>query len=363
LSARLKAELNGGGSGIDIIQWGPTMAGWLAPHMEDHESLITRTAGRQPDWDWDDFLPPIRDMASYRGKLCGVPYRITMGILHYQKPLLEAVGIHRAPATFAELQDAAIATTKAGAPSRYGLGYLARQGPAIVGGWSPFMRSNGGRYYDPDSHAILVNEKPAVEALQFYGELLTKYHAVVPDSITWEFDEIVAGGQTDRYAMAVTLFPYGTLLDDPKLSKTAGRWAWAVTPVGPSGPGSRTTLGGWTFGVPSSSHQKPWAWEFIQFATSKSWMRRSMERGNAPPRLSVLSDPELTRRFGWASVAAEALKTAELDPREPVWPTLEQELRTGISAVLTGQASAQRAMDDVARNWQRSFRRAGIRPA
>ncbi len=36
---------------------------------------------------------------------------------------------------------------------------------------------------------------------------MTKYKVVVPDSITWEFDEIVAGGQRDRYAMTVTLAP------------------------------------------------------------------------------------------------------------------------------------------------------------
>src|SRR5277367_2540723 len=49
LSARLKSELNGGGSGIDIIQWTATYAGWLAPHMEDHEKLLASTASRHPD--------------------------------------------------------------------------------------------------------------------------------------------------------------------------------------------------------------------------------------------------------------------------------------------------------------------------
>ena len=33
LSARLKAELNSGTVGIDVIQWTAPFAGWLAPHM------------------------------------------------------------------------------------------------------------------------------------------------------------------------------------------------------------------------------------------------------------------------------------------------------------------------------------------
>ncbi len=361
LSARLKAELNSGSNGIDIIQWTAVMAGWLSPYMADHDKLLAATASKHPDFDWDDFLPSIRAMATYDGKLCGIPYRTTMGILHYQKTLLEAVGFSRAPQTFAELQQAAIATTKAGASvNRYGLGYLGRQGPALVGSWSPFMRSNGGDYFDPKTHEVLINQKPAVEALQFWGDLMTKYHAVVPDCVTWEFDEIVAGGQNDRYAMAVTLSPYGTLINDPTLSKTGGRWAWDTVPGGTTKDQSRTTVGGWTFGVPKGGRNTEWAWEFIQFATSKAWMRRSIERGNAPPRISVLNDPSVRARFGWAPVAAEALKTAVQDPREPIWPTLELRLRVALSEVLLGQRTAKVALDGVARDWERAFRRAGI---
>ncbi len=73
LSARLKAELNGGGNDIDIIQWTATFAGWLAPHMEDHARLLAAAASRHPDYDWDDFLPAIKDMASYQGN---VPIRL-----------------------------------------------------------------------------------------------------------------------------------------------------------------------------------------------------------------------------------------------------------------------------------------------
>ncbi len=361
LSARLKAELNSGSSGIDIIQWTATYAGWLAPHMEDHEKLLASTAGKHPDFDWADFLPPIQDMASYQGKLLGIPYRVTASILHYQKQLLADVGFNQAPQNWEEFLAALVATTKAGAPNRYGLGIWGRQGPAMVGGFSPFLRSNGGRYFDPKTWAIEINNDKAVEALQFYGDLMTKYKVVVPDAITWEFDEIVAGGQNDRYAMTVTLAPYGTLINDPKLSKTAGKWAWAVMPGAHSRADSSVSVGGWTFGVPTACKNKEWAFEFIQFATSKEWMRRSIERGNAPPRVSVLSLPDVQERFGWAPVLAEAMRTATLEPRDAIWPTMEVQLRSGISSVLLGQSTAKVALDGVASDWQRSLRRAGLK--
>ena len=83
-----------------------------------------------------------------------------MSVLHYQKALLEQVGIDKAPETLAEFQAAAIATTKAGAPSRYGLGYLGRQGPAIVDCFSPFLRGNGGDFYDPKTWEIYDQPAP-----------------------------------------------------------------------------------------------------------------------------------------------------------------------------------------------------------
>jgi multiple sugar transport system substrate-binding protein len=357
LAARLKAELNSGSPDIDIIQWTAPFAGWLAPHMADHEALMRQTAGAHPDFDWDDFLPPVRDLASYQGKLLGIPYRVTTSILNYQKPLLEEAGFSQPPGNWDDFLKALQATTK---PPRYGLGIWGRQGPAMTGGFTPFLRGNGGRYFDPKTYQIEINGPRAVEALQYYGDLMTKYKVVVPDAITWEFDEIVAGGQRDRYAMTITLAPYGTLINDPKLSQTAGHWAWALAPGRHSIADSRVSLGGWTFGVPQSGKNTEWAFAFIQYATSKTWMRRSLERGNSPPRVSVLNDPAVLDRFGWAPVLAESLKTAQLEPRDPFWPTLELALRTGISAVLLGQKTAQAALDEVAADWRRAMRRAGV---
>ncbi|WP_158927276.1 extracellular solute-binding protein [Acidisphaera sp. S103] len=358
LSARLKAELNSGSPDIDIIQWTATFAGWLAPHMADHTKLLADSAAKHPDFDWDDFLPAVRDMASYQGKLLGIPYRVTTSILNYQKQLLADAGFSTPPDSWDKFLAAAQATTK---PPRYGLGIWGRQGPAMVGGFTPFLYGNGGRYFDPKTYAIEINGPNAVEALQFYGDLMNRYKVIVPDAITWEFDEIVAGGQRDRYAMTITLAPYGTLINDPKQSQTAGHWAWAMAPGRHSAADSRVSLGGWTFGVPAAGKNTEWAFEFIQFATSKQWLRRSIERGNAPPRTSVLTDPSVLDRFGWAPVMAESLKTARLEPREPFWPSLELQLRSGISAVLLGQKTAKAALDGVAEDWQRSLRRAGIK--
>ena len=54
--ARLKAELGAESSGVDIAQWSVQMAGWMSPHVLDHNEVVAKIAARDPDFDWNDFL-------------------------------------------------------------------------------------------------------------------------------------------------------------------------------------------------------------------------------------------------------------------------------------------------------------------
>src|SRR4029077_7635466 len=115
--ARLKAELSAGSSGIDIAQWSVQMAGWMAPHLLDHEALLATIAKRDPDFDWSDFLGGSKQAASYDERLVGITNRILTGFLDYQKPLFEQAGITQPPTTFAEFEKVALAVNTP--PDRY----------------------------------------------------------------------------------------------------------------------------------------------------------------------------------------------------------------------------------------------------
>ena len=85
-----------------------------------------------------------------------------------------------------------------------------------------------------------------------------------------------------------------------------------------------------------------------------------MERGNAPPRGSVLRDPEMIEKIGWPAVAAKAIETGIPTPAQPVFPTQELSLRANLSQTLLGQKTPKQAQDDVATDWRRGLRRGGI---
>src|SRR5205823_14555603 len=112
---------------IDIAQWSVQMAGWMAPHLLDHEAVLAAIAKRDPDFDWGDFLGGSKQAASYDERLIGIPYRITTGILHYQKPLFDQAGIAHPPGTFAEFEKAALAVHTP--PDRSAFGLMGRLRP------------------------------------------------------------------------------------------------------------------------------------------------------------------------------------------------------------------------------------------
>jgi ABC-type glycerol-3-phosphate transport system substrate-binding protein len=356
--ARLRAELGAGSGGIDIAQFSVSMTGWMAPHMEDHEPLLAQMKSRHAEFDWNDYLAGTKKAATYDGKLCGLPYRVTTGIFHYQRALLEQAGFAKPPETWDEFLKAAIAVNKP--PDRYAFGLMGQQGAGLYSCYASWLYSNGGRLVDFKTGEIYINDAKAVDALQFYADLNAKYKVVPPEAMTWEFDQIVSGGQSDRYAMVQMFAPYGTLINDPKLSKTGGKWAWSTVQGPHSKAEGRTWIDGHTIGVPKYTRNKEWALEFVQMVCSRRWQKRAMERGNAPPLRSVLEDPEMVEKIGWPPVAAQAIETGVPTPGHPVWDTLEIQMRSAISQSLLGQKTAKLALDDLATDWQRSLRRAGI---
>src|SRR5207245_3622832 len=98
---------------------------------------------------------------------------------------------------------------------------MGRQGPGSYLSFASWLFSAGGKLVDFKTGEVFINDAHAVTALQFYVDLMLKHKVVPPEAMTWEFDEIIAGGQNDRYAMTQTFAPYGTLINDPQPSKTA----------------------------------------------------------------------------------------------------------------------------------------------
>ena len=90
LVARLKSELSAHSTGIDLMQFSTTWVSWIEPHADDHAKMIASASNAySKGFGWDDVPTAVHQMGTWNGKLVGVPYRVTMGVLHYQPEVLK----------------------------------------------------------------------------------------------------------------------------------------------------------------------------------------------------------------------------------------------------------------------------------
>ncbi|TGT71938.1 MULTISPECIES: sugar ABC transporter substrate-binding protein [unclassified Mesorhizobium] len=358
LATRIKTQLDARDGSLDVAQFDTVMVNWAAPQLADFNQLIKEYGAE--GYNWDDFLPAAKDAFTVDGKVVAAPYRFLSTILHYRPDLLEAAGITAAPRTFEEFQNAATAVTEKFGGEKFGVGIYGRESEAMVRGWNPFQLSSGGRDYNLATKEILINKPESVNSLQFYADLVNKHKVTPPEASTWEYDGLVAGGQADRFAMMVALAPNGTLLDDPGVSKTAGKWAWSTVPGATDPSQSMGWSGGWGIGVAEASANKRWAFEFVKMATNTINLKKSAFDGNSPPRKSNLADAQIVSKLKWSKAFAEQNAVPIPMPNDPVFAICDQQIRPHISRALLGQATAQEALDAAAKEWHRTFQRAGL---
>ncbi len=148
--ARLRAELGAGSSGIDIVQWSVGMAGWIAPHMEDHEPLLAQIKARRCRLRLER-LPhrheeggDLRRQAVRASRTASPPASSTTSGRCWSRP-----GSAKPPGTWDEFLKTALAVNKP--PDRYAFGIFGLRAPACIVGFTSlavFQRRAAARLQD-----------------------------------------------------------------------------------------------------------------------------------------------------------------------------------------------------------------------
>ncbi|MCB1463068.1 MAG: extracellular solute-binding protein [Nitratireductor sp.] len=362
LTTRLITQLPSKEGAIDVCWYYTGNAKTLSKDLADINGLFDEYGGRE-EYNLDDVFDISKHVFTLDDRLIGMPFRYATDVLHYRPDVLEEAGFGEPPRTFQEMLDTALAVTEKSGGARYGIGAYGMESTAMVRGWVPFLLSNEGHYYDYDTWEILVNKPNSVDSLQFLGDLFTKYKVVPPEATTWEWEGLTSGAQTDRFAMTSAIGAYGQQFNHPTKSKTHGRWAWTTVPGSKTPEQSRSSGGGWAMGIAETSHKKQWAFEFTKMATSTKYLKNTLKDSNCPPRNSVLKDPDIIAEYGWTDAVAEQARTSMPFPNvgDPVFLTCNNQIKPHVSRVLLGKATAQEAMDDAAAEWERTFKRVGLK--
>jgi multiple sugar transport system substrate-binding protein len=265
---------------------------------------------KTPDFRKDDYLPAVMEGLSYEGQLWGLPKDVNVNVLYYNKSAFDEAGLAYPSAdwTWDDLLSAAQALTKrsGGRTERYGF--------AAPAPWT-FIWQNGGEVFDRDIEPtrVRIGEPEAVEALEFYFGLSSKYHvSPTPAEVQQTpLTDLFAAGRLAMYQEGRgPTIPFQSIRD----------FEWGIAPL-PHQKVRASILNwaGWCLSAQSKAPDA--AWTFIRWLASDEGERIFVRGGNALPGvLSLVGDPDLgiqeafTESMDYARPSFASSKFAQMYP-------------------------------------------------
>lgn len=292
-----------------------------------------------------DYNKAAIDYVTYDGKLWGIPYRIEALAVLCNRGHMEAAGLdpENPPATWADFLKAAEAMTVDG-----------RSGFAITGGGEvgntifrsvPIIWENGGELVNEDGTKALVNEAKAVEAIEWWTDMYTKYK-VSPTS-TLEND-----GTANRrlfIAERVSCYQSGQFDIASIQKENPDIDILPIMTPHPEGGSPSAILGGWSWVVPKSAENPEDAKTLIKFLAEPENM--GFYTDTFPARVSAMDLPRFDDPM--LKVFGEMLPYGRPLPNHPRWVQIAQAYFDGVQRILIGEQDVQSSMDDAASDIQR----------
>ncbi len=260
-------------------------------------------------------------------------------IVFYNKAMLEGAGV-QVPATMDEWIEAVKKLSGENANGQQVWGW---NEPALAG-WNicPFIWSFGGSLTNEDQTAATgyINGPATVKAVETFAELVKAGGITGFNSGDIPMTD---GFGTGRYAM---------MLEGPwKSAELAGAYpdvAYGTAPIPAGEGGSVSVLGGEDIAMFNSANKEA-AWKFMQFMTSEFAETEMAKCGQIPVNKAAL-ESDTVKAADYAPFI-EAIQTAKARPTVAAWSEMDNDLIVAMTAVVTGEKTAQEAMDELAAKW------------
>ena len=379
------------------------------PYIIDVESFLTDP--KYPSWDPGQWIPSMKNLYTWGGKVYGVLFDGDAQALYYRKDAFAKkenqdkfkakynYDLPSPPKTMKELQDCAAFFTgwdwNGVGQQGYGLSLHAKVNEQgffhFLTLSAPYVISPDNKYYffNPDSMKPLINSEGHLRALEDYVKLLA---AGPREEISWTLGQgwnlFLAGNS----AMEPTWGDLPTLAQDPKTSKVQGKigaaaipgtteafdpinGAWKKYDLNQVG---NTNGGSWHCVISRKSKNQEATYDFLAFMANKknaSFNAANGWTGVQPGMMFQYLPPigtgsvDAFKAKGWnIDDATEYLQAyyqvlsapvTEQYLRIPGTAEYWHELDVNISAVLGGQMQPKAALDATAASWEKITERYG----
>ncbi|MFN4157894.1 MAG: extracellular solute-binding protein [Gemmobacter sp.] len=286
------------------------------------------------------------------GSLFGLPFGSETSVLGYRKDIFEKHGL-KVPETYDEMLALACKIPEL-EPGMGGMASRAASGHQAAHAFLLHLNPLGGAIFD-DAWNPVVNDARGVAAAQ---ALKTIVDCGVEGSQTFGPSEAAASFAQGKSAMFLDSIAFAAGFENPANSTVVGKVGWALHPMGEK---RASQTGGFGIGIPKNAQNKEAAFLLMQWLTSKEAdLRIALEGGN-PSRFSTYANAEVNAKYPYAATFGEALKYADPDwrPIIPTWGSINADLGTTLSQILTEGTDIQTALDGVAERTRATMEAAG----
>ena len=293
--------------------------------------------------DFDEVSGQLLDSAMSTAQIGGHYYGLALNtnskIVFYNTAMLEAANV-AVPTTMDEWVEAVKALSGENENGQQVWGW---NEPALAG-WNicPFIWSFGGALTDEDQTVATgyINGPATVKAVETFAQL-------VQDGAITGFNSgdipMTDGFGTGRYAM---------MLEGPwKSAELAGTYpdvAYGTAPIPAGEGGSVSVLGGEDIAMFNTANQEA-AWKFMQFMTSEFAETEMAKCGQIPVNVAAL-ESDTVKSADYAPFI-DAIQTARARPTVAAWSEMDNGLQVALTAVVSGEKTAQEALDELATEW------------
>ena len=370
LRQRVTTDIATGGGQFDIV----TIGAYETPIWGAQDWLVALDDLGEA-YDYDDIFEPVRNSLSVDGTMYAVPFYAESSFTFYRTDLFDVAGLEMPDAPTYEQIESFAATLHDPDNNQYGICLRGKAGwgenMAYV---STLVNTFGGRWFDMDWQPQL--DAPEWQtAIQFYVDLLTNYGP--PGASTNGHNENRALFASGNCAIWVDATSAAGYIFNPSDSQVADKTGFTKAPVAEVTNGSGWAWS-WALAIPTSSTKADVARQFLQWATSASYVSLVAETNGwtvVPPgtRASTYNNEAYQAAAPFASFTRDAILTAD-----PANPTRDPVPYTGvqfvaipefqgigtqvgqmIAAALAGQSTVQEALTASQEATVRAMQQAG----
>lgn len=256
------------------------LKGMVAPSYMSFEVLkpLDEWMESTPDFDKEDFFPPLINAFNRKGKQYGLPKDCSPYVLFYNKRMFEEAGVDTIPTDWESLERIARQLTKDtngdGSTDQFGLVL-----EPITEMVMPFVYQNGGNFQNPDG-SLGITDDAFIEAVEYYYGLYEKGVATIPTDVGQGWNGDAFGRQ--KAAMALS---GGWLM--PFLQENYPELDYEVIPL-PAGKVKATIAFTTALAMPDKTKYPEESWKLVNYLTGTEGMKQWTSQGLAfPSRKSV----------------------------------------------------------------------------